>query len=195
LIEAKPALENDKMEIGAESEDENEPVNNYDDEEKENTVRVEGGGDYLESRAKNIEMVRKLSSEFREELDAVLPKESKKKKPVSKKKGKKVQNEISVRRQSQRHKCAFSDRDKSLSHFSFSASYPLPSLRQSLLRTQLPPLLSSMKALLLPLLVRKPPHQTQLPPQIPCKSIPQLSPLSSMKALLLPPPVGKLLYQ
>jgi len=166
LIEAKPALENDKKEIDVESEDEDEPVNKNDDEKKENMVMVEGGGEvpceYLQSRAQNMEIVRKLSAELRDEFE--ISKDSKKKKPTSKKKGKKVPNERSVRRQSQRNKdkCVFSDRDKSFSHFfrsTFSASYPLPSLRHSLLRTQLPPPLSSMKALLLPPLVGKLPHQ------------------------------------
>ena len=59
---------------------------------------VEGGAvpcECLQSCAKNIEVVRKLSAKLREELE--ISKESKKKKPASKKKGKKVQNKRSVR--------------------------------------------------------------------------------------------------
>ena len=119
------------MQIDVESEDEDEPVNKNDDEEKENMVMVEGGGpgevpcEYLQSRAQNMEIVRNLSAELRDEFEIL--KDSKKKKPASKKKGKKVQNERSVRRQSQKNKdrWVFSDRDKSFSH-SFNIFSVLP---------------------------------------------------------------------
>lgn len=90
MIEAKPALENNKKEIDVESEDEDEPINKNDDEKKENIVTVEGGKEpceHLQSHAQNMEIVRKLSAELRDKFK--ISKDSKKKEPTSKKKGKK----------------------------------------------------------------------------------------------------------
>jgi hypothetical protein len=107
--EGKFAVENDKMDVKSENED--EPDNKDDDGNKENTiVTVEGGeSGYLRSRAQNIEIVKKLAAEFRADFELSLDTNSKQRKPASKKKGKKVQNEGLARRQSQRNKdrCVF----------------------------------------------------------------------------------------
>ena len=130
--EGKPALENDNMEVDVECVDERDtPGDKDDDENKESMAMAESGGkvpcEYLQSRAQNIEFVKKLSAEFRDEFNINTSGDPKQGKPASKKQenGKKAQNKESVRRQSQRNKdrYVFSDRDKSLS---FNVSSVLP---------------------------------------------------------------------
>ena len=154
------------MEVDVESVDEHDmPGDKDDDESKESMATAEVGGkvpcEYLQSRSQNIKIIKKLSAEFRDEFNMSGDPEQRKPASKMKEKGKKAQNKESVRQQSQRNKdrCVFSDHDKSFSHSMFPASYPLPSLRCSLLRTQLPLPLSSMKAFLPPLPVGRLPHQ------------------------------------
>jgi hypothetical protein len=91
--EGKFAVENDKMDVKSENED--EPDNKNNNGNKENTiVTVEGGeSEYLRSHAQNIEIIKKLLAEFRADFELSQDTNSKQRKPASKKKGKKVQNE------------------------------------------------------------------------------------------------------